>query len=178
MCILCVIIIKITYKDKMRELEKAIIANCDKLRMYAVMLTMGKGGAEDLLQETILRILSNEDKYNDVGNFISWAVVIMRNIFKNSLRYNVGRPTSSLDGYDVQDFSYEAVADESCPYDCEDIIATVESLPPMQAAMVKLRIVGYKYYEIAENMNVPIGTVKSALNSARNTLRVLLELDF
>lgn len=142
------------------------------------MLTMEKGAAEDLLQETILRILSCGDKYKNNGNFYSWAVVVMRNIHKNGLRYKAVRSTSSLDGYDVQDFSYEAVADESCPYDCEDIIATVESLPPMQAAMVKLRIVGYKYYEIAENMNVPIGTVKSALNSARNTLRVLLELDF
>ena len=165
------------HKDKMRELEKAIIANCDKLRKYAVMLTMEKSAADDLLQETILRILSNGDSYKEAGNFLSWAVVIMRNTFKNGLRYKAGRQTSSLDGYDVQDFSYEAVADEACPYDCEDILATVESLPAQQAAMVKQRIVGYKYCEIAKNLNVPIGTVKSALNGARNTLRVLLELD-
>ena len=161
----------------MRELEKEIIANCDKLKMYALMLTMEKGAAEDLLQETILRILSCGDKYKNNGNFYSWAVVVMRNIHKNGLRYKAVRPTSSLDGYDVQDLSYETVADESCPYDYEDILATVDSLPALQAAMVKQRIVGYKYCEIAKNLNVPIGTVKSALNGARNTLRALLELD-
>ena len=63
------------------------------LRSFALKLTLNKDEAHDLVQDTTLKALSNEDKFVDNANFKGWMLTIMRNIFINNYRKNVRENT-------------------------------------------------------------------------------------
>ena len=65
----------------------------DNLLNFAYMLTANREEAKDLLQDTTLKALDNEDKYIDNVNFKGWVFTIMRNIFINNYRRVVRNQT-------------------------------------------------------------------------------------
>lgn len=145
---------------------------------YALTLTANKDDAYDLLQDTTLKVLDNQDKYTDDVNFKGWVMTIMRNIFINNHRKMV-RNQMVLDS-DEKDFylnTYQDPVSDTPETDisCKEISAMITDLSPELRNPLVMHISGYRYDEIAEVLDIPKGTVKSRIYYARQKLQKKLD---
>ena len=67
------------------QFEKELVALQSNMRNFAFSLTLNRDDAEDLLQDTTLKVLDNQDKFTDNVNFKGWVLTIMKNIFINNI---------------------------------------------------------------------------------------------
>ena len=145
-----------------------------ELRRFALKLTADTEEANNLLQETSLKALDNEDKYTPDTNFKGWMYTIMRNIFINNYRKTV-RDQTFVDQTEnlfhlnlPQDSGFESTEGN---YDLKEIRRIVNSLPKEYRVPFSMYISGFKYREIAERLGLPIGTVKSRIYFTRQRLQ-------
>ena len=145
-----------------------------ELRRFALKLTADIEDANDLLQETSLKALDNEDKYTPDTNFKGWMYTIMRNIFINNYRKTV-RDQTFVDHTEnlfhlnlPQDSGFESTEGN---YDLKEIRKIVHSLPKEYRVPFSMYVSGFKYREIAEKLGLPIGTVKSRIFFTRHRLQ-------
>ena len=145
-----------------------------ELRRFALKLTADIEDANDLLQETSLKALDNEDKYTPDTNFKGWMYTIMRNIFINNYRKTV-RDQTFVDHTEnlfhlnlPQDSGFESTEGN---YDLKEIRKIVHSLPKEYRVPFSMFVSGFKYREIAEKLGLPIGTVKSRIFFTRQRLQ-------
>ena len=145
-----------------------------ELRRFALKLTADIEDANDLLQETSLKALDNEDKYTPDTNFKGWMYTIMRNIFINNYRKTV-RDQTFVDHTEnlfhlnlPQDSGFESTEGN---YDLKEIRKIVHSLPKEYRVPFSMYVSGFKYREIAEKLGLPIGTVKSRIFFTRQRLQ-------
>lgn len=124
--------------------------------------------------ETDLKALDNEDKYTPDTNFKGWMYTIMRNIFINNYR-KVVRDQTFVDQTDnlyhlnlPQDTSYEST---ERAYDLKEMHRVVNKLPKEYRVPFAMHVSGFKYREIAEKLNLPLGTVKSRIFFTRQKLQ-------
>lgn len=141
---------------------------------FAFMLTNNRDDAYDLLQDTTLKALDNEDKYADNTNFKGWVFTIMRNLFINNYRRGV-RAATIIDTTDnlyhlniSQDSALESPEDS---YGASEITAAINELSDEYRIPFSMHVAGYKYNEIAKQMNLPLGTIKSRIFFARKKLQ-------
>ena len=146
----------------------------DDLLRFAYKLTSDKEDANDLLQETSLKALDNEDKYEPETNFKGWMYTIMRNIFINNYR-KVVREQTFVDQTDnlyhlnlSGDDTYESTEQA---YDLKEMHRVVNALPREYKIPFSMHISGFKYREIAEKLDLPLGTVKSRIFFTRQKLQ-------
>lgn len=141
---------------------------------FAYMLTSNRDDAYDLLQDTTLKALDNADKYAENTNFKGWVFTIMRNIFINNYR-RAGRRTTVVDSSEnlfLLNQSQESGLDTpECSYSVGEITAAIEEFTDEYRIPFSMHVQGYKYNEIAEEMNLPLGTVKSRIHFARKKLQ-------
>ena len=141
---------------------------------FAFKLTADREEANDLLQETSLKALDNEEKYTSETNFKGWVYTIMRNIFINNYR-KVLRDQTYVDQTDNQFYLNQGnnLAEDSLEgsYDLKEIRRTVNELPKEYRIPFMMYVSGFKYREIAEKLNLPIGTVKSRIFLTRQRLQ-------
>ena len=145
-----------------------------ELHRFALKLTADREEADDLLQETSLKALDNEDKYTPDTNFKGWMYTIMRNIFINNYRRTV-RDQTFVDHTDnlfhlslPQDSGFESTEGN---YDLKEIRKIVNTLPEEYRIPFSMYVSGFKYREIAERLGLPIGTVKSRIFFTRQRLQ-------
>lgn len=145
---------------------------------FAYMLTSNRDDAYDLLQDTTLQVLDNESKYAENTNFKGWVFTIMRNIFIKNYR-RTARAATMIDTTDnlyhinlSQDSGIESPEDS---YGASEIGAAIESFADEFRIPFSMHVAGYKYNEIAEQMNLPLGTVKSRIFFARQRLQRALK---
>lgn len=148
----------------------------DTLLKYAISLTGDIEEANDLLQETLLRMLTNYESYKEEGHFRQWSMRIMKNNFINMVKKNEKYNSEFIDGYDYgnNEEIHPLAADNESIYMVNEIMERIKRLPPKHAEMMTRRINGYKYEEIAKEMNISVGYVKSSIFIARDNLRNLL----
>ena len=145
---------------------------------FAYMLTSNREDAYDLLQDTTLKVLDNEEKYVDNTNFKGWVFTIMRNIFINNYR-RIAREATMVD--QTEDLYHLNLPQESGLETPEggiavgEITEAINSFPDEYRVPFCMLVAGYKYNEIAEKMNLPLGTVKSRIFFARQKLQELLK---
>lgn len=146
----------------------------DDLLRFAYKLTTNPEEANDLLQETSLKVLDNEDKYTPDTNFKGWVYTIMRNIFINNYR-KVIRNQTFIDQTDnlyhlnyPQDKGFE---NTERVYDLKEMRKITNSLPKEYRIPFAMHVSGFKYREIAEKLNLPLGTVKSRIFFTRQKLQ-------
>ena len=145
-----------------------------RLFNFAYSLTMNRDDAQDLLQSTSLMVLNNQEKFVNNDNFSGWIFTIMRNIFINDYH-------SSSNKYTVFDNEegtimnrYASNPGEETPdstYTVKEINRAIKSLAEEYRIPFSLYLSGYKYQEIADRMNLPIGTVKSRIYASRQQLQ-------
>ena len=141
---------------------------------FAFKLTADREEANDLLQETSLKALDNEEKYTSETNFKGWVYTIMRNIFINNYR-KVVRDQTFVDKTDnlyhlnlPQDAGFEST---ERTYDLKEMHRVVNALPKEYRVPFAMHVSGFKYREIAEKLNLPLGTVKSRIFFTRQKLQ-------
>lgn len=149
-----------------------------ELLRFAYKLTANREEANDLLQETSLKALDNEDKYIPDTNFKGWMYTIMRNIFINNYR-KVIRDQTFVDQTDnlyhlnlPQDSGFDTTEGA---YDLKEIHRIVNALPKEYKLPFAMHMSGFKYREIADKLNLPLGTVKSRIFFTRQRLQEQLK---
>lgn len=149
-----------------------------ELLRFAYKLTADREDANDLLQETTLKALDNEDKYMPDTNFKGWMYTIMRNIFINNYR-KIVRDQTFVDQTDnlyhlnlPQDSGFDSTEGA---YDIKEIRRIVNELPKEYKIPFSMHISGFKYREIAEKLDLPLGTVKSRIFFTRQKLQQQLK---
>lgn len=147
------------------------------LRAFALKLTGNESDAYDLYQDTALRIMSNADKFHQGTNFKAWAVTIMRNIFINNYRKKVRRGTildQTPNNYYIDSGSnVQNMGEANAGY--KELLKMVARLPEEFKRPFWMAYTGYKYDEIAEELDAPLGTIKSRIFFARRKLRNMYE---
>lgn len=155
------------FKTKLLSLQRNLLN-------FAYMLTSNRDDAYDLLQDTTIKALDNEAKYVDNINFKGWVFTIMRNIFINNYRKGV-RSATIID--QTEDLYHLNLPQESGFETPEGSVAVKEITTVLNSFSDEYRIpfsmhlAGYKYNEIAEKMNLPLGTIKSRIFFARKRLQ-------
>ena len=145
-----------------------------ELFRFAFKLTADREEANDLLQETSLKALDNEEKFTPDTNFKGWMYTIMRNIFINNYR-KVVRDQTFVD--QTENLYHLSLPQESgfesteSSYDLKEMHRIVNSLPKEYKVPFSMHVSGFKYREIAEKLNLPLGTVKSRIFFTRQKLQ-------
>lgn len=145
---------------------------------FACQLTSDREAAADLVQDTTLKVLSNEDKYVDNVNFKGWVFTIMRNIFINNYRRQVRSATvidSTEDLYHINLSQESGFSTPEGSYAVKEISVAINGFSREYKEPFSMYIAGYKYSEIAEKMGLPLGTVKSRIFFARKRLQEVLK---
>ena len=146
------------------------------LMAFAMNYTRNVEDARDLTQETMLKALRYKDYYTPKTNFKAWVFTIMRNIFINQYRRKVKSGTifdNSTDLYLLNNNSEDRNSPENYIANNE-IQEKLDMLTEEYKEPFEMHYLGYKYKEIAEKLNIPIGTVKSRIFIARKKLMDLL----
>lgn len=141
---------------------------------FAYVLTSNKEDAYDLLQDTTLKALDNEDRFSDNTNFKGWVFTIMRNIFINKYRRMMRSSTIIDNSEDLYLINVPQVTTPDTPESSVavgEILKVLRSFPDDYRIPFSMHVSGYHYSEIAKKMNLPLGTVKSRIFYARKMLR-------
>ncbi|MDE5971084.1 MAG: sigma-70 family RNA polymerase sigma factor, partial [Muribaculaceae bacterium] len=145
---------------------------------FAYMLTSNRDDAYDLLQDTTLKVLDNEEKYVENTNFKGWVFTIMRNIFINNYRKVVRSATIIDQTEDLYHLNLPQESGFETPegsYAAKEINEAINSFSDEYRVPFTMHVQGYKYNEIAEKMDLPLGTVKSRIFFARQRLQEMLK---
>ena len=148
------------------------------LRAFSLKLTGNEADANDLYQDTALRIISNADKYQPDTNFKAWAVTIMRNIFINNYRKKIRRGTildQTPNNYYINSGGQTIENDGETRMAYKELLRMVSALPEEFKRPFWMAYKGYKYDEIAEKLDAPLGTIKSRIFFARRKLQKMYE---
>jgi RNA polymerase sigma factor (sigma-70 family) len=156
------------------EFNQMLLSNTDFLKPFAITLTRDNEVAKDLLQETMFRALANKEKYNTGTNIKAWLYTIMRNIFINDYRKKAKQnvvfdktPNEFLINYN----QVTVANDAEINLKMKDIQRAVHNLPDIFRNPFNLYFEGYKYHEIADVLQEPLGTIKSRIHFARKLLK-------
>lgn len=156
------------------EFNQMLVNNAEFLKPFAITLTRDHEAAKDLFQETLYRALANKEKYNVGTNIKAWLYTIMRNIFINNYRrkvkQNVIFDSTPNDFLINQSQAVTANAAEG-NLRLKDIQHAVHNLPEIFRNPFLLYFDGFKYHEIAEMLDEPLGTIKSRIHFARKLLK-------
>lgn len=145
---------------------------------FAYMLTSNRDDAYDLLQDTTLKALDNEEKYAENTNFKGWVFTIMRNIFINNYRRQVRSATvvdTTEDLYHLNLSQESGLTTPEGSFAAKEISVAINSFAKEYKVPFTMYLAGYKYSEIAKKMNLPLGTVKSRIFFARKRLQGMLK---
>lgn len=154
--------------------QSRLIALQNNMLNFAFLLTSNRDDANDLVQDTMLKVLDNRDKYTDNVNFKGWVLTVMRNIFINGYRKS-SRTTVLIDhSEDLYLLNIPQDSGASTPEGAltvKEINAVVNSFDEEYRVPFTMHLAGYKYQEIADKIGLPLGTIKSRIFFARKTLR-------
>ncbi len=156
------------------EFNQTLVTNTEYLTPFAMKLTRDMEKAKDLIQDTLYRALANREKFNEGTNIKAWMYTIMRNIFINNYRRTAKQKTvldSTPNDYllDYNQFTTGNLAEGSLGL--KEIKAAVHQLPEIFKTPFELYFEGYKYHEIADVLEEPLGTIKSRIHFARKLLK-------
>ncbi len=159
------------------QFNSALLGLSDKLHYYALSLTSDSERANDLLQETFLKALTYRDKFAQNTNFKAWIYTIMKNTFINDYRRNV-KTKNTFEG-STNDYYVASTKDGVHPgpdsvFSSQEINKSIQALEDEYRIPFTMFLEGYKYKEIADELNLPLGTVKSRIFFTRKKLEKTL----
>lgn len=170
--------------QKQKDFEEEIIPHLDAMYNFALRLTSDPNDAEDLVQDTIVKAYRFFSSYEKGTNAKAWLFRILKNSYINNYRKKSKQP-NQVDYDEVSTF-YETIrAERTDTSDLEDrmfrelidddISNALEELPEDFRTVVLLcDVEGFTYEEIANMLDVPIGTIRSRLHRGRNLLKTQL----
>lgn len=152
----------------------------DLLFAFAMKLTRNKDNAKDLVQETAFRAYRHRTKFRPGTNFKAWVTTIMRNTFINNYRRKKRRNQVEAP---IEDYAYAIgyktvsnTANKSLMM--QELLSIVDQIPNLYSIPFMMHHKGYQYLEIAETLNIPLGTVKSRIYFARRKMRAMIKANY
>lgn len=148
------------------------------LRPYALRLTKDVDAANDLLQETNLKAFKNREKFAEGTNLKAWLFTIMKNTFITGYQ-RMQRKNTFIDTTDNLHYlnSSNLISNEAySSFACKDINKEIRKLDTSLKTPFMMHFRGFKYHEISERLNIPIGTVKNRIHIARKELKEKLHI--
>src|ERR671916_1496965 len=157
------------------ELREALLAAVLSLRAFAISLSGQVDRADDLVQDSLVRALANVHRFERGTNLNGWLFTILRNLFHSEYRKR-RREVEDADGSYAGRLKVQP--EQGARLDFEDFRTALTKVPPDQReALLLVGAQGMSYEEAAQVTGVPVGTVKSRVNRARNRLAELLDLN-
>lgn len=163
--------------------EQDALSYLDALYRTGLRMTRSPADAEDLVQETYIRAFRHRDQFTPGTNLKAWLFRILTNTFINAYRRKATQPeTTELDGVEESTL-YRQMAQGPASSSSEperevvdsivdsEVTEALEELPERFRTVVLLDVEGFSYREIAEMLDIPIGTVMSRLHRARRSLQ-------
>ncbi len=151
------------------------------LHRFAYKLTNNQEDSKDLYQETAYRALVNQEKFRAGTNLKAWLFTIMRNIFINNYRKKIKQNTildSTDNDFYINSGSTVVVNDANSTILMKELEVLVDALDDSIRIPFLMHYYGYKYQEIATELNLPLGTIKSRIFFARKKLKKAIELNY
>ena len=155
------------------EFNTRIMNEKSSLKSFALSLTRNNDDALDLLQDTYVKAITYREKFEDSTNLKAWLFTIMKNTFINAYRRNVKTRQLISKGDDIaldRAFKQNSYDHSDSRLNAKEIIKHIESLEDDYKVPFTRYYNGYKYEEIANEMKLPLGTVKSRIFIARKIL--------
>ncbi|MGE0589323.1 MAG: RNA polymerase sigma factor [Cyclobacteriaceae bacterium] len=144
------------------------------LRQFTYRFTRSREESQDLVQDTMLKALTYRDKFREDTNLKGWLFTIMRNTYINKYRKMKLAKTSTDD---TKELYFLNVADTHTfnkpekTVEFKEMWKNVNEIKEELQIPFKMYTTGYKYHEIAEHLNIPIGTVKNRIFHARKEIQ-------
>lgn len=148
------------------------------MHSFAYKLTKNMEDSRDLFQETMFRALKNKEKFRAGTNFKAWMLTIMKNIFINDYRKKM-KANTIMDSTDNNFYinsgknTINNMGDSNIMFD--ELSNMVDELSDDIRIPFVMHYKGYKYQEIADYLDLPLGTVKSRIFFARKELKLKIE---
>lgn len=143
----------------------------EQLYYYALQLTEDREDALDLVQETSFKALKNRNRLHNNDHIRAWLYTILKNTYINYLRSSHYRQLT----HDSDELNnYESHSSNADPYnqlENKELYEIIELLPGTYEKPIKMFLSGYSYKEIAQQMDIPIGTVKSRIHLGKKQIR-------
>ena len=158
----------------LQDFGELLVTNADFLRPFAMNLTRDTDAANDLCQETLYKALANKEKYNSGTNIKAWLYTIMRNIFINDYRRKARQKTvfdNTPNDHLLNNKQVTVINAAESNMRMKEIQKAILQLPEIFKTPFLLYFDGYKYNEIADLLQEPLGTVKSRIHFARKLLK-------
>src|SRR5210317_300508 len=155
------------------DFNTKLISMEDRLERFAMSLTSNREAAKDLLQETYLKALSSKDKFIEFTNFEAWAYTIMKNTFINNYRKAVRQNTivdTTQDLYYLNNSKESSNIKPDSSMQQKEINKHIDNLQDELKVPFLMHTRGFKYKEIAQELDLKIGTVKSRIFFTRKKL--------
>lgn len=153
--------------------HESLVDEMDKLHRFARKLCRNEHDAEDLLQATVLKALEKKDMFKEGTNLFSWTSKIMYNDFVSGYRRKVKFETQ----YDCESFIMNQSADPAQD-NISELSQVNEAMDLLsdehKTVLICVCVKGMKYQEVAEMLDIPVGTVRSRLSRAREQLQEAL----
>lgn len=150
----------------------------ENLRSFAFSFTQNDDDADDLVQDTLLKALRYAKNYKPGTNLKGWLYMILRNTFINNYRRkNLSKRFMNY-SVDITKISSSLGAIHNTGVGkciINDVFSALDHLQPQYCTPFVMYFEGYKYHEIAEKLNIPIGTVKTRIHVARGILKTNLK---
>jgi RNA polymerase sigma factor (sigma-70 family) len=159
------------------EFNSEVLSFSKPLRYFALNLTSNDEAAKDLVQETLLKAISNRHHFAEKTNLKAWLYTIMKNIFINNYRRATKTNTivdTTKDLFFINLPQNNGPVSPESKYSEREILQKIETLETDYKLPFTMYFDGYKYKDIADYLNLPIGTVKSRIFLARKQLMEML----
>ncbi len=155
------------------EFNTRIIGERQALKNFAMTLTRNSEDASDLVQDTFIKAITYKDKFQDNTNLKSWLFTIMKNTFINSYRRAVKTKQilqSNADLAMARAWKNNYCDQTESRIATKDIMNKIKDLDDQYKIPFTRYYTGYRYEEIAQELHLPLGTIKSRIFLARKIL--------
>lgn len=159
----------------MNQFEKDIVKFEKDIYRYALSLTKDEDDAKDLVQEVFLRAIIKQDLYKENTNLGAWLTTMTKNVFINL--YRDKKKYASKKTIDFEELM-KFVSQKQVAYNLgvsnlsiETIYKIFKEIDDSNIEMFLLMTKGFKYKEIAERFDIPLGTVKFKLSITKKEIR-------
>ena len=157
-----------------KGVREVMLAAVPSLRAFAISLCGNVDRADDLVQEALLRALSNISSFQPGTNMSAWLFTILRNLFRSEYRKR-RREVEDVDDYYAGQLT--SLPEQNSRVETNEFRAALNQLPPEQCeALILVGASGFSYEEAAQICGCAVGTIKSRVNRARSRLAEILSI--
>jgi RNA polymerase sigma factor (sigma-70 family) len=160
------------------EFNTMVTRQASSLKMYALHFTHDADDANDLVQDTLLKAITYYNKFKEGTNLKGWLYTIMKNTFINNYRrfVKISSFVTKSDEISSPNLVFSSTKNHGeSKFVMDDIKFAMDKLPKEYHVPFNMYFEGHKYHEIADHLDIPIGTVKTRIHVARKLLKKSLK---